>query len=61
MSERAGSDIERFLNWMMKCWIDSKSREDDFIQYKSPSMSVPTFTVIDSETEIAGVLTTLKN
>ena len=45
----------------MNCWIDLKSIEDDFIQFKSRFMSDPTFTDIDSEIKIALVWTTLKN
>ena len=44
----------------MNCWIDSKSIEDDFIQFKSRSMSDPPLTDSDSEIKIDWVWTTLK-
>jgi hypothetical protein len=47
MSERGGSDIEQIRIGMMNFKIDSKSIEDDVIQFSSRAMSDPPLSDID--------------
>ena len=51
------SETERLLNWMMNF---SKSIEDDFIQFKSRSLTDPTRSDIDFINKMAWIWTTLK-